>query len=54
MLSRSVVGKGFGAESLKISPTQKVQKCSQNSFEENMFEEGAWGGAYTRHLIHAS
>lgn len=40
MPSRSIVGKGFGGESLKMSHTE-VQKCSWNSFEENdMFEKG--------------
>lgn len=41
MSSRSIVGKGFGGQSLKMSHTEKVQKCSWNSFEENgMFEKG--------------
>lgn len=36
-----------------MSHTQKVKKCSWDSFEQNMFGKGFGGRAYTRHLIDA-
>lgn len=40
MFSRSIGGKGFWGESEDES--QEVQKCSWDSFEQNMFEKGIW------------